>query len=111
VEVCRREAALAQHATAQEISRSAEVCALLAKRLNAFNLGKTTATSRVEGLMVSGLPLSPEHYEVTDKGSVNQRAVVARRSAEIQQLYATPLVEGVIAAEPATTTRLVHRFL
>jgi feruloyl-CoA synthase len=103
VEVCRREAVLPPHATAEEVSRSAQACALLAKRLNAFNRGKTTATSRVEGLMVSGLPLSPEHHEVTDKGSVNQRAVVARRSAEIQQLYATPPVEGVIAAEPVPT--------
>ena len=33
-------------------------------------------------------PLSIDRGEVTDKGSINQRAVIDHRSADIEQIYA-----------------------
>jgi feruloyl-CoA synthase len=33
-------------------------------------------------------PLSLDHQEVTDKGSINQRAVLARRAHLVEELYA-----------------------
>ena len=37
--------------------------------------------------------------EMTDKGSINQRAVLKNRAALVDELYALPLSSRVIAAE------------
>jgi feruloyl-CoA synthase len=37
--------------------------------------------------------------EATDKGSINQRAVLKNRGTLVDELYATPLSSRVIAAE------------
>ena len=42
-------------------------------------------------------PLSLDHQEVTDKGSINQRAVLARRARLVEELYAdTPGAHVII---------------
>ena len=41
-------------------------------------------------------PPSADAGEITDKGYVNQRAVLNRRAAEVQALYATPYDDAVI---------------
>ena len=43
-------------------------------------------------------PPSIDANEITDKGSVNQRAVLARRAAAVTDLYRTPLPPEVIIA-------------
>ena len=97
-QACRREAGLEAHTPEAEVAQAPAIRALLAKALDAFNRGKSAATSRIEALVVSTEPLSSEHYELTDKGSVNQRAVIARRAHSIHSMYATPPGEGVIVA-------------
>ena len=97
---CRREAGLEAHTPEAEVAQAPAIRALLANALEAFNRGKSAATSRIAALLVSTEPLSSEHYELTDKGSVNQRAVIARRTHSIQSMYATPAGEGVIVAVP-----------
>jgi feruloyl-CoA synthase len=42
--------------------------------------------------------------EMTDKGSINQRAVLANRDVLVDELYATPLSSSVIAIEAAQGT-------
>ncbi len=41
-------------------------------------------------------PPSPDAGEITDKGYLNQRAVLERRAALVETLYASPLVPEVI---------------
>jgi feruloyl-CoA synthase len=42
-------------------------------------------------------PPSIDRGEVTDKGSINQRAVLAHRSAEVERLYAeTPDADVIV---------------
>jgi feruloyl-CoA synthase len=41
-------------------------------------------------------PPSADAGEITDKGYINQRAVLTRRAAEVQALYAQPYDGGVI---------------
>lgn len=43
-------------------------------------------------------PPSPDAGEITDKGYINQRAVLARRAAEVEALYAEPPGARVILA-------------
>ena len=44
-------------------------------------------------------PPSLDAGEATDKGSINQRAVLARRAALVEELYATPPSGRVIAID------------
>jgi feruloyl-CoA synthase len=73
---------------------------LLARALARHNDAAGSA-ARVERLLVMARPASLDAGEITDKGYVNQRAVLARRAALVERLYADPVPAGVIVA--ATT--------
>jgi feruloyl-CoA synthase len=45
-------------------------------------------------------PLSFDAHEVTDKGSINQRAVLAHRAALVDELYTEPYSPRVLVAAP-----------
>jgi len=45
-------------------------------------------STRVERAMILLDPLSLDHQETTDKGSINQRAVLTRRARLVDELYA-----------------------
>src|SRR5579883_2353921 len=68
------------------------------RRLAAFAAEATGSSNRVERLMLLEEPPSLDHGEITDKGSINQRAVLARRAALIEELYAEPYSSRVICA-------------
>jgi feruloyl-CoA synthase len=53
-------------------------------------------------------PASIDAGEITDKGYINQRAVLARRAQLVETLYRLPLDPSVIAA-PATAAPASHR--
>jgi feruloyl-CoA synthase len=57
------------------------------------------SSARVERLLVLARPASLDDGEITDKGYVNQRRVLARRAALVDMLYADPVPGGVIVAE------------
>ena len=59
----------------------------LAKRLAVYNAKATGSSLRVPRVMVLAEPLSIERGEVTDKGSVNQRAVRMHREDLVRALY------------------------
>jgi feruloyl-CoA synthase len=44
-------------------------------------------------------PPSMDKGEMTDKGSINQRAVLKNRSALVDELYAVPLSSRIIAGK------------
>ena len=50
--------------------------------------------------MLLAEPPNPDAGEITDKGYINQQAVLARRAAEVQSLYAQPADPRVVFAEP-----------
>jgi feruloyl-CoA synthase len=60
------------------------------------------SSARVERLLVLARPASLDDGEITDKGYVNQRKVLARRAALVDLLYASPPPDGVILAERPT---------
>jgi feruloyl-CoA synthase len=67
----------------------------LAERLAEFNEGAGSA-SRVERLLLLTDPPSMDAGEITDKGYVNQRAVLERRADLVARLFAQPPDASVI---------------
>jgi feruloyl-CoA synthase len=56
------------------------------------------SSARIERLVVLVQPASLDDGEITDKGYVNQRKVLARRAGLVELLYADPAPDGVIIA-------------
>jgi feruloyl-CoA synthase len=74
------------------------LAALLATHA-AKNTGSSTLISRI---LVLHEPLSIDTGEVTDKGSVNQRMVLAQRAALVEDLYAaSPTTRVIVLAKKA----------
>ncbi len=59
-----------------------------AERLKQFATEATGSSTRVTRAVLLDTPLSIDRGEVTDKGSINQRAVLEHRAAMIDALYA-----------------------
>src|SRR5262245_11919153 len=99
VEACRKLAALAPDASLDQITGASPVrskfAELLAK-LAALSPGSSTRTERA---ILMPEPPSMDKGEMTDKGSINQRAVLRNRSALVDELYGVPLSSCVIAVE------------
>ncbi len=66
----------------------------LLRSLAAASPGTST---RVERIMLTAEPPSMDKSEMTDKGSINQRAVLKNRAVLVEELYATPLSARIIA--------------
>jgi feruloyl-CoA synthase len=80
-----------------ELVIDARVHAALAPAL-ARMADEAGSAARVARLVVLARPADLDAGEVTDKGYVNQRTVLARRAALVELLYAEPAPEGVIVA-------------
>lgn len=74
----------AMHASGEEFS----------KRLRSFE--STGSSNRVARIIVLEEPPSLDAGETTDKGSINQRAVLVRRKALVDELYRDPPSEKVL---------------
>jgi feruloyl-CoA synthase len=56
------------------------------------------SSARVERLLLMARPADLDAGEITDKGYINQRKVLARRSSLVALLYAEPVPPGVVVA-------------
>jgi feruloyl-CoA synthase len=68
---------------------------LVAEAVAKRNAGLGSA-ARIERLLVLARPASLDAGEITDKGYVNQRRVLAERAALVELLYTDPVPDGVI---------------
>jgi feruloyl-CoA synthase len=66
--------------------------------IDTLALKSTGATTRIARALLVSEPLSIDVGEVTDKGSINQRAVLKARAALVAELYQDNLPERVIVA-------------
>jgi feruloyl-CoA synthase len=66
----------------------AKVRAAFVERFKKFLASSTGSSTRVTRAVLLDTPLSIDRGEVTDKGSINQRAVLEHRAGLIEQLYA-----------------------
>ncbi len=98
VEACRGiDAGLGQAGDA-EIAAHAAVRAVFQERLDALAARSTGSSTLVARAIILGEPPSIDAHEVTDKGSINQRAVMAARAALVEDLYREPVPEHVLTA-------------
>ena len=72
----------------------------LARRLAALAASASGSSQRVLRATLLTAPLSLDAGEITDKGSINQRAVLARRAALVEDLYADPPPPHVFGIAP-----------
>lgn len=74
-------------ATLAELAVDSAVRDLFATRLASFAKGATGSSNRIDRIALVADSPSIDSAELTDKGSVNQRAVLANRSALVDSLY------------------------
>jgi feruloyl-CoA synthase len=73
-----------------------KIRAAFRERLIGFLATSTGSSTRITRAALIDTPLSIDHGEVTDKGSINQRAVLDHRSGLIEELYAPSPAAHVI---------------
>lgn len=84
---CRMLAGLSDSVDDQAVLDSEPVRAWFSQWLARFNRDATGSASRIQWLLLMAQPPSLELGEITDKGSLNQRAVLAQRAALIDAAY------------------------
>jgi feruloyl-CoA synthase len=88
IEACKKLAPdLPPDAAAQSLLSDARVTAAYARLLDSFAGASTGTSNRVPRIMLLAQPPSLDIGEMTDKGSINQRAVLAHRAALVDELY------------------------
>ena len=71
----------------------------LAARLTSLAALSTGSSTRFARMMMLEAPPSLDVGEITDKGSINQRAVLSHRADLVEELYARPFPPRVIVAD------------
>jgi feruloyl-CoA synthase len=84
---CATELNLSEPPTYSDLRAHPILCELLRGRLRLYAQAHPASSMRVRRAVV--LPTAPslDHGEITDKGSVNQRAVLRHRSGLVEKLY------------------------
>jgi feruloyl-CoA synthase len=99
IEACRKLAGLGADASPADIINAPAVRAKFAELLTRLAAASTGSSNRVERAILMADPPSMDKGEMTDKGSINQRAVLKNRATLVDELYAVPLSSRVIAVE------------
>jgi feruloyl-CoA synthase len=97
LEACQKLGGSGADATASDIVNAPGVrqkFSELLRKLAALSQGSSTRVERA--ILMADLP-SMDKSEMTDKGSINQRAVLRNRAALVDELYGEPLSSQVIA--------------
>jgi feruloyl-CoA synthase len=85
---CKRVLGLPDAATYQEVAQHPKLRAAMQNSITELAKTATGSATRVARALILTQPPSIDKGEVTDKGSINQRAVLKERSALVQALYA-----------------------
>ena len=101
VEACRRLCPELKDAPLSAVAAHPAVRAAFSAQLATFAAHATGSASRIERALILVDPLSLDDQEVTDKGSINQRAVLTRRAQLVDDLYADNPSEQVIVGAVA----------
>lgn len=84
---CRELAGLGAGAGVREVLDSAPVIAFFRELLAGFNADATGSATRLAFLHLLEAPPELDFQEITDKGSINQRAVLEHRAELVERLY------------------------
>ena len=102
LDACRRLAPqLTADAAPAAVLADRAVVAAFRRRLGALARRATGSSNRIARMAFLDPPPAFEAGEITDKGSLNQRAVLRHRAAVVDALYGTPAPPWVIGADGA----------
>lgn len=93
---CRRLCPHLESAAVETVIADPVIRAAIAERLKRFNAGDGGSASKIVRVLLLSEPPSQDANEITDKGYLNQRAILERRVAWVGRLYAEPLDPVVI---------------
>ncbi|NTZ72199.1 feruloyl-CoA synthase [Pseudomonas protegens] len=96
---CRRLAGLAAEASDAKVLASAPVRQWFGDWLQRLNRDASGNASRLEWIALQVEPASIDRGEITDKGSINQRAVLQWRAEQVEDLY-RGREPSILRAEP-----------
>jgi feruloyl-CoA synthase len=91
---------LGPEAPLARVAAHAAVRAAFQRLFDTLSLKSTGAANRIARAIVLDEPPSIDAGEITDKGSINQRAVLQARAALVAELYAEKPTPRVIVAQP-----------
>ena len=89
----------AETSSASEVLSHSEIRSAFQQGLNSFALQNPGLSTHVKRAILRDSPPSLEGRELTDKGTLNQAAVLKNRSAEVDQLYREPSPRDVLSIE------------
>ncbi len=69
---------------------------VIAERIGEYNLKNPASSKKIRRALILNSPPSIDKNEITDKGYINQRGVLANRTEEVAALYAGQLDQRVI---------------
>ena len=98
LDACRAFAGLQADAAPATVLAAPAVCEFFQRLVDGLYQSGTGSATRVARALVLSEPPSIDLGEVTDKGSINQRAVLSHRAATVERLYAG--ADGVILPRP-----------
>ena len=98
LDACRAFAGLSADATPAEVLAAPAVRDFFQRLVDGLYESGTGSATRVARALVLREPPSIDLGEVTDKGSINQRAVLSHRAATVERLYTG--ADGVILPRP-----------
>jgi feruloyl-CoA synthase len=93
---CRNLAGATDQLPLQELVVDEAVTAQLVAGLQAYNANQRGSSTRVHRVILMSEPPQIDANEVTDKGYINQRAVLERRATLVERLYAKTPGEEVL---------------
>jgi feruloyl-CoA synthase len=99
IEACRKLAGLAPDVSPAAIVDAPAVRAKFAGLLTQLASANPGSSTRIERAILMPEPPSMDKGEATDKGTINQRAVLKNRAALVDELYTLPLSSRLIAAQ------------
>jgi feruloyl-CoA synthase len=83
----------------EELANDVAVRSRCIAELKKYAVAHPGSSSRVKRAVLLTEPLSLDHGEITDKGSVNQRAVLALRASLVEDLFRATTVPHVLKVE------------
>ena len=99
IEACRKLAGRPAETPPAAILSEPKLRERLRSLLSALAKESTGSSTRVARMMLLAEPPSFDAGEATDKGSINQRAVLTRRVALVEELYAPTKSANVISVD------------
>ncbi len=101
IEACRKLSGLVTDVAPTAVLEAPRLRATISTLLNKLAAASTGSSTRVTCALLMAEPPSMDKGEMTDKGSINQRAVLKNRATLVDELYATPLSSRVIVVDGA----------